>query len=99
MSTVVRTLAVAAVGEVAMGRETVMEALAPYFEAKTARWSWTEVARSRAGLPHRGHHLPHPHRTPRTDRHAINTVTYTFERGRWLVISDQGTAVDPAPAQ
>ena len=28
---------------------------------------------------------------PGFSRHAINTVTYTYEHGRFLVISDQGT--------
>jgi uncharacterized protein (TIGR02246 family) len=86
-------VSVFAVGEVAIGRDAIMEALAPYFEAKVATWSWTEITRSvqgcRTGVI--------VYRTlverPGLTRHAINTVTYTFERGRWLVISDQGTEV------
>ena len=35
---------------------------------------------------------------PGFSRHAINTVTYTYEHGRFLVISDQGTEVAP-PAE
>ena len=88
-------VSVFAVGEVAIGRDAIMEALAPYFEARVARWSWTEITRSvegcRTGVI--------VYRTlierPGLSRHAINTVTYTFDRGRWLVISDQGTEVSP----
>ncbi len=86
-----------AVGEVAIGRDAIMEALAPYFEAQTSTWSWTEITRSvqgcRTGVI--------VYRTlierPGFSRHAINTVTYTYERGRFLAISDQGTEV-AAPA-
>jgi len=82
-------VSVFAVGEVAIGRDAIMEALAPYFEAKVAKWSWTEITRSvqgcRTGVI--------VYRTlverPGLSRHAINTVTYTFDRGRWLVISDR----------
>jgi uncharacterized protein (TIGR02246 family) len=86
-------VSVFAVGEVAIGRDAIMEALAPYFEAKIARWSWTEVTRSVQGC----RTAVIVYRTlverPGLSRHALNTVTYTFERGRWLVISDQGTEV------
>lgn len=90
-------VSVFAVGQVAIGRDAIMEALAPYFEAKVAKWSWTEITRSvqgcRTGVI--------VYRTlierPGLIRHAINTVTYTFQRGRWLVVSDQGTEVS-APA-
>jgi uncharacterized protein (TIGR02246 family) len=86
-----------AVGLVAIGRDAIMEALAPYFEAQVATWSWTEITRTvqgcRTGVI--------VYRTlierPGFSRHAINTVTYTYEHGRWLVISDQGTEV-AAPA-
>jgi hypothetical protein len=74
-------VSVFAVGEVAIGRDAIMEALAPYFEAKVARWSWTEITRSvqgcRTGVI--------VYRTlverPGLSRHAVNTVTYTFDRG------------------
>jgi SnoaL-like domain len=87
-----------AVGEVAIGRDAIMEALAPYFEAQTSTWSWTEITRSvqgcRTGVI--------VYRTlierPGFSRHAINTVTYTYEHGRFLAISDQGTEV-AAPAE
>ena len=38
-----------AVGEVAIGRDAIMEALAGYFEAQTSTWSWTEITRSVQG--------------------------------------------------
>jgi hypothetical protein len=87
-----------AVGAVAIGRDAIMEALAPYFEAQTSKWSWTEITRSvqgcRTGVI--------VYRTlierPGFSRHAINTVTYTYEHGRFLAISDQGTEV-AAPAE
>lgn len=86
-----------AVGEVAIGRDAIMEALAPYFEAKVAKWSWTEITRTVQGC-RTGVII---YRTlierPGLARHAINTVTYTYQQGRWLVISDQGTEVS-APA-
>jgi uncharacterized protein (TIGR02246 family) len=87
-----------AVGEVAIGRDAIMEALAGYFEAQTSHWSWTEITRNvegcRTGVI--------VYRTlierPGFARHAINTVTYTYEHGRFLAISDQGTEV-AAPAE
>lgn len=86
-------VSVFSVGEVAVGRDAIMEALAPYFEAKVARWSWTELTRSvqgcRTGVIVYRTLIERPGLT----RYALNTVTYTFERGRWLVISDQGTEV------
>ncbi len=90
-------VSVFAVGEVAIGRDAIMEALAPYFEARVAQWSWTEITRSVQGC----HTAVIVYRTlierPGLTRHAINTVTYTFEHGRWLVISDQGTEVSAPP--
>ncbi len=60
-----------------------------------AKWSWTEITRSVQGC-RTGVII---YRTlverPGFSRHAINTVTYTYERGRWLAISDQGTEVSP----
>ncbi|MEU4196950.1 DUF4440 domain-containing protein [Kribbella sp. NPDC026611] len=86
-----------AVGVVAVGRDEIMEALAPYFEAKVAKWSWTEVTRSVQGC----RTAVIVYRTlierPGFSRHALNTVTYTYDRGRWLVVSDQGTEAG-APA-
>jgi uncharacterized protein (TIGR02246 family) len=91
-------VSVFAVGAVAVGRDAIMEALAPYFEAKVASWSWTEITRSvqgcRTGVIVYRTLIERPGLT----RHAINTVTYTFQHGRWLVISDQGTEVDPPAA-
>lgn len=85
-------VSVFATGDVAVGREAIMDALAPYFEAKVARWSWTEITRSV-----QGHTAVIVYRTlierPGLARHAVNSVTYMFERGRWWVISDQGTEV------
>lgn len=88
-------VSVFAVGEVAVGRDAIMEALAPYFEAKVAKWRWTEITRSVQGC----RTAVIVYRTlierPGLARHALNTVTYTYERGRWLVLSDQGTEVAP----
>jgi uncharacterized protein (TIGR02246 family) len=86
-------VSVFAVGEVVVGRDAIMEALAPYFEAKVAHWSWTELTRSvqgcRTGVIVYRTLIERPGLT----RYSLNTVTYTFEHGRWLVISDQGTEV------
>ena len=90
-------VSVFAVGEVAIGRDAIMEALASYFEAKEAHWSWTEITRSVQGCSTGVIVYRTLIERPGLTRHAINTVTYTFEHGRWLVISDQGTEVS-APA-
>jgi uncharacterized protein (TIGR02246 family) len=85
-----------AVGEVVIGRDAIMAALAPYFEAKVAKWSWTEVTRTVRGCRTAVIVYRTVIERPGLTRHALNTVTYTYEHGRWLVISDQGTAVDAA---
>ena len=83
-----------AVGEVAIGRDAIMEALAPYFEAQTSTWSWTEITRSVQGCRTGVIVYRTRDRAPRVQPpHAINTVTYTVEHGRFLAISDQGTEV------
>jgi DNA-binding HxlR family transcriptional regulator len=64
-------------------------------------WAWATGYLRRDRLPDRRTLIRFDYPTlrgtlverPGLTRHAINTVTYTFERGRWLVISDQGTEV------
>ena len=87
-------VSVFAVGEVAIGRDAIMEAFGPLLRGEGRQVELDRDHQVRPGMPHRRHRLPHPRSSgPGLSRHAINTVTYTFDRGRWLVISDQGTEV------
>lgn len=88
-------VSVFAAGVVAVGLDEVMELLDSHFEAKVGKWSWTEVTREVHGCK-TGFIVYRTHiERPGLSRWALNTVTYTYEHGRWLVVSDQGTAIEP----
>lgn len=80
-------------GTVRYGIDAVMAALASHFENREAIWAWTEIHRVVDGcksafilydttydIPSVGFH-----------QHALTGVTYTYHRGRWLALADQGT--------
>jgi hypothetical protein len=91
-------VSVFAVGVVAIGRDEIMEALDGYFQQRIAKWSWTEVTRQVHGCKTAVIVYQTLIERPGLTRHALNTVTYSFDDGRWLVVSDQGTAIEPPAA-
>ena len=88
-------VSVFAAGVVAVGRDEIMEALDGYFRDKVAEMELDRGdprgARLQDGVIVYQTLIERPGLT----RHALNTVTYSYEHGRWLVVSDQGTAIEP----
>jgi hypothetical protein len=87
-------------GHVFYGLDEIMAALASHFENREAIWAWTELYRVVDGcksafilydatydIPSIGYH-----------QRTLTGVTYTYRRGRWLAVADQGTYLE-APAQ
>ena len=80
------------------GIDAIMQAQKSHFENREAIWTWTEIDRHVHGCKTATIEYDATYELPSigfTSR-AITVVTYTFERGRWLSIYDQGTAFPPA---
>ncbi|WP_157574756.1 hypothetical protein [Jiangella muralis] len=82
------------------GIDAIMAAQKSHFENREAIWTWTEIDRHVHGCKTATIEYDATYELPRVGfkSRALTVVTYTFERGRWLSIYDQGTAF-PAPAQ
>jgi hypothetical protein len=90
-------IAVYSNGRVVQGREAIGDSQNSHFTNRNATWTWTELNRAVDGcstgtivydatyaIPSAGFVL-----------RQIVSVTYTFKRGHWLTVIDQGT---PIPA-
>lgn len=77
------------------GIDNIMTTLDHHFTNREAIWEWTELRRQVHGCDSAVIFYETWYRIPRVDLniHAITSVTYTWERGRWLSIADQGTAL------
>jgi hypothetical protein len=87
-------------GHVFYGLDEIMRVLASHFENREAVWAWTELYRIVDGcksayilydatydIPSSGYH-----------QRTLTGVTYTYRKGRWLAVADQGTFLE-APSQ
>jgi hypothetical protein len=87
------TLSIFTSGATLIGIDAVMNALASHFANREAQWSWSEITRSVEGC--RTAYILYETRysIPRIGLsiRARTGVTYTWERGLWLVVADQGT--------
>jgi hypothetical protein len=77
------------------GRDRIAEVMRSHFENRNAVWSWTELTRAVDGcktatiLYDATYAIPSANFTQR----AYTSVTYTYKRGKWLSVIDQGTRV------
>jgi hypothetical protein len=87
-------------GHAFYGLDEIMRVLASHFENREAIWAWTELYRIVDGcksayilydatydIPSSGYH-----------QRTLTGVTYTYSKGRWLAVADQGTFLE-APSQ
>ncbi|RIQ13294.1 DUF4440 domain-containing protein [Jiangella rhizosphaerae] len=79
------------------GIDAIMAAQKSHFENREAIWTWTEIDRHVYGCKTATIEYDATYELPSIGfkSRAITVVTYTFERGRWLSIYDQGTAFPP----
>lgn len=77
------------------GLDRIEEITRSHFEDRNAVWSWTELTRAVDGcrtatiLYDATYAIPSANFTQR----AYTSVTYTYKRGKWLSVIDQGTRV------
>lgn len=76
------------------GIDAIMAAQKSHFENREAIWTWTEIDRQVFGCKTAVIEYDATYELPSIGfkSRAITVVTYTFERGRWLSVYDQGTA-------
>jgi len=76
-----------------IGIDSIMEALAPHFERRTASWRWVELHRFVDGCRNAYIIYETWYDDPSRDvsLHQLTAATYVRDRGRWLAIADQGT--------
>lgn len=80
-------------GAVRYGIDAVMEALRSHFENREAVWAWTERYRVVDGCKAAFILYETTYDIPSVGFHqrALTGVTYTYHRGKWLAVADQGT--------
>ncbi len=90
-------LTVFASGAVRYGIDAVMEALRSHFENREALWAWSERYRVVDGCKSAYILYETTYDIPSSGFHqrALTGVTYTYHRGKWLSIADQGTLLPP----
>ncbi|PZF83988.1 DUF4440 domain-containing protein [Jiangella anatolica] len=76
------------------GIDAIMAAQQSHFANREAIWTWTEIDRHVYGCRSATIEYDATYELPRIGfkSRALTVVTYTYERGRWLSIYDQGTA-------
>lgn len=76
------------------GLDAIMAAQASHFENREAIWTWTEIDRQIFDCKTAIIEYDATYELPSAGfkSRALTVVTYTFERGRWLAVYDQGTA-------
>lgn len=82
-------------GAVRYGIDAIMEALRSHFEGREAVWAWTERYRVVDGCKSAFILYETTYDIPSSGFHqrALTGVTYSYHRGKWLAIADQGTAL------
>lgn len=80
-------------GAVRYGIDAIMETLRSHFENREAVWAWTELYRVVDGCKSAFILYETTYDIPSVGFHqrARTGVTYTYHRGKWLAIADQGT--------
>ncbi|MEV5960701.1 hypothetical protein AB0L70_03000 [Kribbella sp. NPDC051952] len=83
-------------GEVAYGIDQIMAGAKTHFDRKWAIWSWTELSRQLDGCSTAVIVYDAVYDIPSIEYHqrALTTVTYTYKRGHWLAVLDQGTYLE-----
>lgn len=84
-------------GDAFYGIDAIMTALRSHFENREAIWAWTEVYRLVGGCKSAFILYDATYTIPSVGYHqrTLTGVTYTYERGHWLSIADQGTYLEP----
>ena len=80
-------------GAVRYGIDAIMTALASHFENREAVWAWTEIYRVVDGCKTAFilYDTTYDIESVGFHQHALTGVTYTYHRGKWLGLADQGT--------
>ncbi len=80
-------------GFVAVGIDDIMAALSGHFEDQEAIWEWTELYRTVQKCRTAFILYETTYTIPSSGfvAHALTGVTYTYTRGKWLAVADQGT--------
>ena len=80
-------------GAVRYGIDAVMEALRSHFEGREAVWAWKELYRVVDGCKSAFilYETTYDIASVGFHQRALTGVTYTYHRGKWLAIADQGT--------
>ena len=80
-------------GAVRVGIDAIMEALRSHFENREAVWAWTERYRIVDGCKSAFilYETTYDIASSGFHQRALTGVTYTYRRGKWLSIADQGT--------
>ena len=84
-------------GDVFVGIDAIMEALARHFEDQEAVWEWTELYRAVQGCKTAFILYETTYEIPSVGffQRALTGVSYTYHRGAWLANADQGTLLPP----
>ena len=88
-----RAITVFGSGATRIGIDAIMATFASHFANREAKWSWTERHRVVDGCSSAYILYETVYEIPRIGfrSRALTGVTYTYDRGKWLAISDQGT--------
>jgi hypothetical protein len=80
-------------GAVRYGIDAVMEALRSHFEGREAVWAWKELYRVVDGCKSAFilYETTYDIASVGFHQRALTGVTYTYHRGKWLAVADQGT--------
>lgn len=80
-------------GAVRYGIDAVMEALRSHFENREAVWAWKELYRVVDGCKSAYilYETTYDIASVGFHQRALTGVTYTYHRGKWLAVADQGT--------
>ena len=80
-------------GAVRYGIDAVMQALRSHFENREAVWAWTERYRVVDGCKSAYilYETTYDIASVGFHQRALTSVSYTYHRGKWLAIADQGT--------
>ena len=88
-------VSVYASGQRFAGLDAIMAAQASHFANREAIWTWTEIDRQifdcKTAIIEYDATYELPSAGFKSRAHTV--VTYVFERGRWLAVYDQGTAL------
>ena len=82
-------------GRMVQGRDAIAASQNAHFTNRNAVWSWTELTRAIDGCSTGTIVYDATYAIPSQNFsvHLIVSVTYTFKRGKWLSVVDQGTEI------